>query len=118
MLCCVQLDKCCAVSRTFGERRLAHHLLTGVELLLGDLVPKTLPDAQVAALRAKFGPERGKPYTEVLFDPATCTKSASRGLPHRQSVPQALPCECATHATVRPHSRREGAPRQANASGG
>ena len=70
-----QLDKCCAVSRTYGERRLAHHLLTGLELLLGDLVPKSLPDEQVAQLRATFGPERGSPYTESLFDPATCTKS-------------------------------------------
>ena len=74
----VQVDKCCAVSRTFGERRLAQHLLTGLELLLADITPAELPDDRVAAMLAAFGEERGKPYSEKVFDPLSGTVGVCR----------------------------------------
>ena len=66
--------KACAVSKTFGERRLAHHLLAGLELLLGVMTPKTMPTVTATVL-ATIG-NRAEPYVESLFDPDTCAKSA------------------------------------------
>lgn len=59
-----KVAKMAAISHTCGDRRLASHLLAGLELLL----PQLVPAVPTADLLDAFTPDRAGPAEETLFD--------------------------------------------------
>lgn len=88
------MKKSCAITKTYGERRVASHLLIGIELLLVSeqasntpprrylapphslcythtMQPSMAVEVPEATLAARWGATRAKAYTEQLRDPDT-----------------------------------------------